>query len=310
MPTAVSLFSGCGGSDYGLLDAGFEILMANDILRYAADFYTINLPPTDFRHCDVGEIRAFPSADLLAGCYPCRGFSQGGVRNPHSHINFLYRQFDRALRQVRPKAFIVENVSGLQRTDFAHLLKNQIVRFRMAGYKITWKLLSATDYGVPQERNRIFIVGIRSDLGQRYVFPKPTHGTDSKPRLTIHDAIGHLPTWPHGEYCTEPFHWYYMSRNRYRSWKTISKTILSRARHMPLHPVSPMMLRIHTDKWIFASNRPARRFSYREAAALQGFPVDITFPETAGMHSRYKVIGNAVPPPLFRAVASALPEIW
>ena len=310
MPTAVSLFSGCGGSDFGLLDAGFEILLANDVLSYAAHFYTQNLPSTEFRNCDVAEIHSFPYADLLAGCYPCQGFSQGGVRNPDSRINFLYRQFDRALRQVKPKAFIVENVSGMQRTDFTHLLNNQIVRFRMAGYKVTWKLLNAIDYGVPQERSRIFIVGVRSDLEPKYAFPTPTHGSGRKPYLTIKDAIGHMPTWPEGDFCTEPFHWYYMSRNRYRSWNACSKTILSRSRHMPLHPVSPKMLRIHTDKWIFENNSPARRFSYREAAVLQGFPMNITFPDTAGMHSRYKVIGNAVPPPLFKAVASALPDIW
>ena len=76
MPTAVSLFSGCGGSDFGLLDAGFEILMANDVLSYAADFYSQNLPSTDFRNCDVAEIQAFPYADLLAGCYPCQGFTR------------------------------------------------------------------------------------------------------------------------------------------------------------------------------------------------------------------------------------------
>ena len=204
----------------------------------------------------------------------------------------------------------MENVSGMQRADFFHLLNNQIIRFRMAGYKVTWKLLNAIDYGVPQERSRIFIVGIRSDLGCQYMFPESTHGNGTEEYLTIQDAIGNLPIWPEGEFCTEPFHWYYMSRNRYRSWDAYSKTILSRARHMPLHPVSPRMLRVHTDKWIFESDSPARRFSYREAAALQGFPTHITFPETAGMHSRYKVIGNAVPPPLFKAVASALPDVW
>ena len=310
MPTAVSLFSGCGGSDFGLLDAGFEILMANDILSYAADFYRRNLPPTDFQNCDIDAINSFPSADLLAGCYPCQGFSQGGVRNPNSRLNFLYRHFDRALRQIRPKAFIVENVSGMQRTDFKHLLNNQIVRFRMAGYKVSSKLLNAIDFGVPQQRSRIFIVGIRSDLGQRYSFPEPTHGDGEKTPLTIKDAIGDLPLWPDGQFCTEPFHWYYMSRNRYRGWNNFSKTILSRARHMPLHPISPRMLRIHTDKWIFENDAPARRFSYTEAAALQGFPATIHFPQSAGMHSRYKVIGNAVPPPLFKAVATAIQDIW
>ncbi len=116
MPTAVSLFSGCGGSDFGAHRAGFDILMANDILPYARDVYVVNLPETDYQLGDVSNIRSFPKADVLLGCYPCQGFSQGGVRDPARKINYLYREFDRALRQIKPKAFVVENVSGMRRS--------------------------------------------------------------------------------------------------------------------------------------------------------------------------------------------------
>jgi len=128
--------------------------------------------------------------------------------------------------------------------------------------------------------------------------------------LTIHDALQGLPEWPEGEFNTEEFHWYYMSRNRRRDWDEISKTVVSRARHMPLHPMSPPLVYKGPDRYEFANKGPARRFSYREAACLQGFSRDMVFPESNGMHSRYKVIGNAVPPPLFEAVARALPDIW
>jgi DNA (cytosine-5)-methyltransferase 1 len=311
MANAVSLFSGCGGSDSGLHAAGHQVVMANDVLPYARDFYLRNLPETEFVVGDVRQIKSFPSADILVGCYPCQGFSQGGVRKADRSINFLYREFDRALRQIKPKAFIVENVSGMNRSDLSHLLRNQLTRFRLAGYRVAWSILKAEDYGVPQERRRLFLVGIRSDFGISYEFPKPTHGPDtSKAFRNIRDAIGHLPLWPEGEYNTEDFHWYYLSRNRYRSWEEQCKTVVARSRHVNLHPVSPRLLRVHTDKWEFETDAPARRFSYKECALLQGFETETVFPDTASMNEKYKVVGNAVPPPLFNAVASALPNIW
>lgn len=307
---AVSLFSGCGGSDLGLHRAGFEVVMANDILAYAKDVYEANLPQTDYVLGDVREIEQFPSAQLLVGCYPCQGYSQGGAREADRGINYLFTEFGRALRTIRPKAFIVENVSGLIRADNAPLFQRQIRNFRQAGYRVTWKLLNAADFGVAQDRARVLIVGLRSDLGLTYDFPAPTHGPQAAlPYTTIREALAGLPEWPEGEFNAEPFHWYYLSRNRRRNWDETAKTIVSRARHMPLHPLSPPLICKGPDRFEFAHDGPARRFSYREAARLQGFG-DLVFPEDCGMYTRYKVVGNAVPPPLFEAVASALPDVW
>ncbi|QOY94735.1 DNA (cytosine-5-)-methyltransferase [Massilia sp. UMI-21] len=308
---AVSLFSGCGGSDLGLHTNGFSMLMANDILPKAAETYRHNLPDTDFRLGDVSLIKNFPKAQLLVGCYPCQGFSQGGARQTDRSINFLYREFDRALRQIKPKAFIVENVSGMTHSNYSHLLNNQIRRFRSAGYLVNYSVLNAANYGVAQERRRIFIVGIRSDFGIRYEFPAPTHGPNAlNPYVSQADAIGHLPAWPVGKFWEENFHWYYMSRDRRREWNLPSKTIVSNARHMPLYPGSPVLEKVQEDEWRFSSNEPARRLSFEEAQLLQGFPQTFSFPETVGLRDRYKVIGNAVPPPLFAAVSGALPPIW
>lgn len=310
-PTAVSLFSGCGGSDVGLVAAGFDVLMANDILEYAGVTYKANLPETDYRPGSIENIESFPAADLLAGCYPCQGYSQGGVREAERGINYLFKEFGRALRSIRPKAFIVENVSGLTRSDNQALFLHQLRNFRSAGYRVTWKLLNAADYGVAQERKRVIIVGLRSDVDAQYEFPLPTHGPEGDlPYHTIADALAGLPLWPEGEFNDEPFHWYYMSRNRRRDWHELSKTIVSRARHIPLHPMSPPLVYLGPDRYAFSFDGPARRFSYREAACLQGFDRDMIFPESRGIYSKYKVIGNAVPPPLFEAVARSIPQIW
>lgn len=313
MPSAVSLFSGCGGSDAGLVKAGFDIVMANDKLSYARDVYLANHPATDYRLGDVSKITAFPDAELLVGCYPCQGFSQGGVREPSRSINRLYLEFARALRAIKPKAFIVENVAGMVRENFRHLLKNQLRVFRHAGYAVAAEVLNAADYGVPQERRRVFIVGLRKDLGLTFSFPEPTHGPGrAHAYVSIRDALAGMPDWPAGEFYERAFHWYYMSRDRRRDWIETSKTIVANPRHMPLHPMSPPMEKVEHNVWRFTHEGPARRFSYREAARLQGFARSLKFPDGKydSQNMRYTVVGNAVPPPLFEAVARALPNVW
>ena len=311
---AVSLFSGCGGSDAGVISAGFDVVMANDKLSYARDVYLANHSETDYVLGDIARIQTFPEAELLVGCYPCQGFSQGGLRNPAAGINKLYLEFARALRLIKPRAFIVENVSGMVRRNFSHLLEDQFKVFTEAGYKVKAEVLNAADYGVAQERRRIFIVGIRDDLNTDYHFPQPTHGKDTEQsHKTIRQAIGDLPPWPDGEFYAREFHWYYLSRNRRQNWDDASKTIVANPRHMPLHPMSPPLKKREHNVWEFETDAPARRFSYREAARLQGFTKDFIFPDTTAgsIDMRYKVVGNAVPPPLFEAVARALPSgIW
>jgi DNA (cytosine-5)-methyltransferase 1 len=307
---AVSLFSGCGGSDAGIVAAGFDVVMANDKLAYARDVYLANHPSTDYVLGDIAKVQTFPDAELLVGCYPCQGFSQGGVRDPGRRINTLYIEFARALRQIKPKAFIVENVSGMVRRNFSHLLTDQIKVFSEAGYDVQAQVLNAADYGVAQERRRIFIVGMRADLGMTYRFPEPTHAPEA--RVTIAQALDGMPEWPEGDFYAREFHWYYLSRDRRRGWDEVSKTIVANPRHMPLHPMSPKLVKREHNVWEFENSGRARRFSYREAARLQGFPASLVFPDTAAgsLDMRYKVVGNAVPPPLFEAVARALPNVW
>lgn len=289
--------------------------MANDKLAYAKDVYEANHPGTDYRLGDVQKIKAFPSADLLVGCYPCQGFSQGGVRDPSRRINTLYLEFARALAQMNPKAFIVENVAGMVRANYHHLLLDQIKVFSDIGYEVKSAVLNAADFGVAQERKRILIVGTRRDLNAGFEFPDPTHGDGRlEPYLTIGEALDYMRHWPsEDEYYRREFHWYYLSRNRRRGWNEVSKTIVANPRHMPLHPISPPLRKLRHNVWEFEHDGPARRFTYREAARLQGFESTFSFPDTknGSLDMRYKVVGNAVPPPLFAAVAEALAKsIW
>jgi len=259
---------------------------------------------------DIADFDEFPDAEFLVGCYPCQGFTQGGRRNSEDKINYLYQQFDRVLRVLTPRAFVVENVIGMAFGENRKLLSNQLRRYRLAGYRVNWQVLNAQDYGVAQSRRRVFIVGIRSDLDFDYRFPAAQFGERTHRKLiTQRDVLEGLPQWPEGEFNDEPFHWYYLSRRRRHDWDEPSPCIVGHWRHVPLHPMSPPLRRIHTDKWVFSQNGPARRLAYRECAALQGFPRKFLW-KRGSVRERFQMIGNAVPPPLFEAVVKNLNILW
>ncbi|MEX2120646.1 MAG: DNA cytosine methyltransferase [Pirellulales bacterium] len=303
--SAISLFAGCGGSDLGLRAGGIEPIWANEISESACALFERVTGLTTIHAGDIRNYRKFPRADILAGCYPCQGYSQGGRRNNSDGINFLYQEFDRVLRQVRPLAFIVENVDGMRFSHNQHLLRNQLTRFRIAGYRVNWKVLDAKDYGLAQDRRRLFLVGIRSAERLSYEFPAPTHGTDTARHRTLRDVIWNLRKSPDGSYDPEPLHWYYLSRNRRRTWGRQAPCIVAHWRHVPLHPDSPPLKKIGPDRWEFTRPGTSRRYSYLECAALQGFPDPAAF-DVCSVRQRFRAIGNAVPPPLFEAVARAL----
>ena len=205
---------------------------------------------------------------------------------------------------------MVENVNGMAYGDNTQLLDNQIRRYRLAGYRVKWQVLNAENYGVAQSRRRVFIVGIRSDLDFEYEFPVPQFGDGTRRQLVCQkDVLVGMPVWPDGEFNDEPFHWYYLSRRRRRDWNEPSPCIVGHWRHVPLHPMSPPLKRIHTDKWVFSRKGLARRFAYRECAALQGFPKSFVW-KRGTIRDRFQMIGNAVPPPLFEAVVKNLENLW
>ena len=304
---AVSLFSGCGGSDLGLREAGVRTVWANDASEAACELYeAVTGAKKTILHCDVANVEKFPTAELLIGCYPCQGYSQGGRRNDEDKINYLYQHFDRALRKIRPRAFIVENVDGMRFAHNEHLLRAQLTRFRLAGYRANWQVLDAKAYGLAQDRKRLFIVGIGSSEKKQFLFPEPTHGPEADlPFKTLRDRIWNLRDAPNGSFNEEPFHWYYLSRNRRREWHQQSPCVVAHWRHVGLHPDSSPLRKLGPDRWEFAEEKPSRRFSYLECAALQGFREPRSF-SVRSVEERFRAIGNAVPPPLFAAVAKAL----
>ncbi|MCL4295579.1 MAG: DNA (cytosine-5-)-methyltransferase [Anaerolineae bacterium] len=303
--TAVSLFSGCGGFDMGAKKAGVKILWANDINPHAAATYQKYLPEVEFH---LGNIKDFdkkqlPEADLLIGCYPCQGFSAAAWRRWRERDkrdlfenldNFLFLEFVNAIPYVKPKFVFIENVRGLKSSAGGWFFQAQKEALEAAGFIVFSEKLNIKNFGVPQSRERIFIVGVHKDTAYRYSFPELTHGPDRQiPYRSQQDVIGELPEWPVGEFQTKPFHGHYLTRNRKKSWESYSYTIVAHSHHVPLHPMGEPMAKVGKDHWELRGTAN-RRLSWRECALLQSFSGD--FEPDGPLAAKYAQIGNAVPP--------------
>ncbi|MCT0016891.1 DNA cytosine methyltransferase [Lactococcus lactis subsp. lactis] len=330
----VSLFSGAGGLDLGVELAGISVLFgadaaykafnnkdqynkmrnqslsnfmySNDLFESANQTYEHNFSNSVTKISkNIQKISKFPKSNLMLGGFPCPGFSAAGPRLLDDPRNFLYIHYIRALMQSQPEFFVAENVKGLITMGKGEVLKQITQDFSASGYEVTTKLVNARDYGVPELRERVFIVGVRKDIANNfdfhYKFPEPTHGTNKLPFVTLKDAIADLPLNPDDVFDSD-YSPMYMSRNRKKTWDEQSFTIQASGRQIPQHPAGKPMLKVGTDKWIFQGNFN-RRLSVRECARIQTFPDWFIFSDGGKnnvsknnlLNEKYKQIGNAVP---------------
>lgn len=343
----LSLFSGCGGLDLGFELAGLKAVMGetvmekafadkevfdaniennvfntiyvNDIFDEARETYAQNAGRYIYMDkSDIRKIKEFPKADIVLGGFPCPGFSEAGPRLVDDKRNFLYLHFIRCLMQSKPKIFVAENVKGMMTIGKGEVFKQIVQDFSAAGYTIYHKLLNSAEYGVPQVRERVILVGIRNDLDYQYVHPEPTHGygvENLKEVVTLWDAIGDLENDP-GDYFTGSYSTIFMSRNRKKNWSQPSFTIQASGRQAPIHPGGEPMVKIGKDQYAFSDGEENnRRLSVKEIARIQTFPDWYEFSrgssnrnENAKLDLVYKQIGNAVPVRLALAVAEPIAE--
>ena len=344
----LSLFSGCGGLDLGFELAGLKAVMGeevmvasfkdkkifdeniennvfntiyvNDIFDEARETYANNAGKYIYMDkSDIRKIKSFPKADIVLGGFPCPGFSEAGPRLVDDKRNFLYLHFIRCLMQSKPKIFVAENVKGMMTLGKGEVFKQIVEDFAAAGYKIYHKLLNSADYGVPQIRERVILVGVRNDIEYEYVFPAVTHGygiTGLKEVVTLRDAIGDLEDEP-GDYFTGSYSTIFMSRNRKKLWSQPSFTIQASGRQAPIHPSGEPMVHVGKDKYIFSDGEENnRRLSVKEIARIQTFPDWYEFSRgksdkkshNSKLNLVYKQIGNAVPVRLALAVAEPIAE--
>ena len=318
----VSLFSGCGGLDLGFEKAGFNVIWANEFDKGIWDTYRHNHKTTILDTRSVTDIDAneIPDCDGIIGGPPCQSWSEGGAkRGLDDKRGQLFYDYIRLLKVKKPLFFLAENVSGMLLLRHKEALEGIKQSFKDAGYTLSFQMLNACDYNVPQDRKRVLFVGIRNDLGFEFQFPQPTGK-----KLTLRDAIGDLPNnplpvangiaknkkkpeIPNHEYMTGGFSSIYMSRNRVRSWDEVSFTIQAQARQAPIHPQAPKMTFINQNEREFerGSENLYRRLSVRECARIQTFPDDFIFLYDNIAYG-YKMIGNAVPVNLAKALAEAI----
>lgn len=310
----VSLFCGCGGLDLGLKKAGHNIIWANDFDEDSIITYKKNIAEknevvvcksiTDVLSKDI------PDCDLVIGGFPCQGFS---VANPYRHEkdrrNFLYEELLRVVKDKKPKYFLGENVQGItnlggyetvedKKNKIGKVFKMILNDFKKIGYNVEWKILNAADYGIPQLRKRMVMIGIRNDIDTKFEFPKITHYSKEKNNQlslslknnlkyykTVGEAIGDLPI----EYSEKiPNHQGTKHKvkingylgNRHTDPQKPSPTIVGRGGGTG----GPVILPHPSQK---------RRMTVREVARIQTFPDNFIF--YGSNSSQYRQIGNAVP---------------
>ena len=301
----VSLFSGAGGFDLGLISAGHKIVWANDIFEDAADTYENNL----LSHVDRRDIRDIPSteipdADLIVGGFPCQGFSVANWnRTVNDERNFLYREMVRVIQEKQPGYFVAENVRGLASMEKGTVLEAIKKDFRAIGYQVKSEVLNAADYGVPQSRLRLFIVGVRSDMDFNLTFPPPPSYTQPdlakligiKPWVTVGQALSAIP---------EPEEKHSLSNHSGSKYKLRFNGYIGHRKIDPDKPAPTVTARGDDKGGVVVLHHPGnhRRMTVRELATVQSFPLDFVF--CGNNSSAYRQIGNAVPPLLGQAIGS------
>lgn len=191
----VGLFSGCGGLDLGFKNAGFEIVWANDFMKEAVETYKKNIGS----HIVLGDITEIPSSvipndiDVLLGGFPCQGFSIANTkRSMKDERNFLYKEMLRIINDKQPKFFVAENVKGILSMQKGKVIEMIVNDFKELGYNVDYRVLKASEYGVPQHRERVFIIGNR--MGLKNPYPEKSHGAEKGllPFVSTKKAVGFL----------------------------------------------------------------------------------------------------------------------
>jgi DNA (cytosine-5)-methyltransferase 1 len=313
----VSLFCGCGGADLGLLGGfsylgkrykklPYKIVHASDLNSKAVQTYNNN-----FKHqaevLDVKELNLPEGfADFVVGGFPCQPFSTvNPTKDPSARESQLFWEMARVISDVRPKVFIAENVQGFYRLKGGYYFDLACSEFNRLGYNISHQLIDCSDYGVPQKRKRIFIVGVRSDLKKVFKFPNTTHEDHSSksPKVPLSAVIKSLI--PSDEK-------YFFSKRAVEGVKKAKPnmkralaqdlrdqclTITSHLAKVSLNSRDPVLL-VSKEKELY------RRFTPKEASAIQSFPNNFEFTGSEG--DAYRQIGNAIPPIVMWHIARSI----
>lgn len=321
----ISLFSGCGGLDLGFEKAGFNVVVANEFDKNIWGTFKVNHPNTKLIEGDIKNIKEedLPdNVDGIIGGPPCQSWSEAGsLKGIDDDRGKLFYEYIRILKNKQPKFFLAENVSGMLADRHSEAVNNILQMFKECGYNVSLTLVNAKNYGVAQERKRVFYIGFRSDLNIDFVFPKGSTEDDNK-KITLRDIIWDLKDSAvpaleknqhnpdainNNEYFTGSYSPIFMSRNRVKNWDEQAFTVQASGRQCQLHPQAPKMVKVDKNDCRFVKGKEHlyRRMTIREIARIQGFPDSFKF-IYQNTNDAYKMIGNAVPVNLAYEVACAI----
>lgn len=289
--TVISLFSGAGGLDLGLVKAGNRVVWANDVDVSAVETYRKNLG----RHivcCDIKDVdlAAIPDADVVVGGFPCQGFSQANLKRAvDDERNKLYSFFKRTIEVKRPRFFIAENVKGILSLGGGAVVERIVSDFESVGYRVERRLVNMADYGVPQTRQRVIFVGQRCDVAGDFLFrfPEPEFGKGRRrPWRTIREALDRYP---------DPDTPNRVKNHIYSAYKLAYRNFTGHRPTDPNKPCPTILARGNGGGGVCAipHYNGKRRLTIRESAAIQTFPDSFEF--CGAMNACYRQIGNAVP---------------
>lgn len=304
----ISLFSGAGGLDLGLIQSGHQVVWANDIDPDAVATYRENIGnhivQEDIKNIDVATL---PDADVVVGGFPCQGFSQANLlRKVEDTRNQLYKFFYETIRVKQPKFFIAENVRGILSLGKGSAIKKIIEDFHQAGYLTTINIAYMPNFGIPQTRTRVFILGQRKDLGANFLFnfPKATHSSKEEegllPWVSIKEALQHFP---------DPDTPNEVPNHIYSAYKLAFRDFTGHRPTDPDKPCPTILARGNGKGGVCAipHYNGKRRLTIRESASIQTFPENFVF--HGAMNSCYRQIGNAVPVAFSKLLGKELTKI-
>ena len=326
----VSLFSGCGGLDLGFEKAGFNICIANEYDSSIWQTYEENHSATylikeDIRNINKEDIYNKLSCneiDGIIGGPPCQSWSEAGsLKGINDSRGQLFFDYIRLLKEIQPKFFLAENVSGMLANRHSEAVNYILELFEQSGYDVTLSLVNAKDYGVAEERKRVFYIGFRKDLNIVYSFPKGST-RENQDKITLKDVIWDLKdsavpaleknyhnpkSINNNEYFVGSYSPIFMSRNRVKAWNEQAFTVQASGRQCQLHPQAPKMIKYSENDCRFVEGKEFlyRRMSVREIARIQGFPDSFKF-IYKNVNDAYKMIGNAVPVNLAYEIALSI----
>lgn len=297
-----SLFAGAGGLDLGFIQAGHEVIWAVDNDQDACETYRRNIG-NHIVNADIQDINfgTIPDVDMVVGGFPCQGFSMANMnRDVSDERNTLYRAFVNAVSVKKPKFFLAENVRGILSLGKGKVISKIIKDFESQGYKVEYRVFNAANFLVPQSRVRVFIVGIRNDLGvESFPWPKPKAESPEK-FISVAWALKDIP---------EPVDRHVLKNHVGSAYKVTNRNFTGHRKTDPNKPSPTILARGNGKGGVCAIQHPNnhRRMTVREQALIQTFPIDFEF--VGSMGSMYRQVGNAVPVKLAYEIALAFKEV-